>query len=391
MAEGGTRAIGDIEESVNESPATTRRNAQIWMAGVVGLLLIYLIIDAITSRGSDIKKPKTLQDTEASFEKRDVEKRVSQKKISQLKESADELEKKVKGFKEEIDYQKKFKEARDAYYYEMRVAAMKSYEKTEVSYDDKLSKMKKQKTGKAQGVSTRGQMLEKLNIYHKDNSDTMAANQPESQKTTSQKKNLIIDTFEGDQNGYLMPAATVMNLSMQQDVISDYQGPFSAILNNDVYNNDRTEILIPKGIEVLGQARQAKQINEIIQGRLLLVAEWAVLPDGRQIRITNIGDALDREGVAAIPGDTNYHWGWKLFGAGAVALVNTFGSYEGTGANQDASFAGNASQNAREVTSREANKYLDLVPTVVVKFGDIIKFRTTMGVKLPSWGRVNDY
>ncbi len=395
----GQHKIGEIEKKIEENPATTKINAQRWVFAVIGILIVVLIIDSFFTITKEKKAPKkeTLADREQSFDKRDIEEQVNISKLKKMiKEGKKKIIKKDGTQQVVVDLKTKFEEAKEAFYFKSKMDEMTSFSKKGIgTLKGGKNKHKKEDKNKAVASKSSDKLKNYLENYKKSinspQGQSIESDGEDGNKKIRENESLIIDTFAGNPYDYLMPASTVINLSIMQTVMSDYEGRFRSILNNDVYDLNRSVVILPKGIDVLGQTKRSKEVNEIIQGRQLFVAEWAILPDGRQVRLTKIGSVVDSEGIAAIPGDTDYHWGWRLFGAGATALINTLGSYEGSGDNNDSSFAGDASSNVRSMTNREANKFMDLKPTVTVNFGDVMKFTTEMGARLPAWEIINDY
>ncbi len=398
-------SIGEMEGAVENKPATTRKNAQKWMVIFGSFVAAYIVYDVLYVKNNFNKNQEAEDQRKAPpkpkiYKERNVSESVNMDKINEIKKAANEqLKNVVKNLTESEKYELMLKNEVLKFNHGQRIIAMKSYgEKTIAEVSGGKSKQISDETeGKKDKRISSDDYVASVMKRAQNNIDKFRTslgeegNTNQNQPINNDEDGVIIDTFNGNPNDYLMPAATVMNISLLQKINSDFQGRFLGILNNDVYAVGKTIIVIPKGCKIIGQAKKYSGVNEIIQARQMLVAEWVVLPNGNQIRLSGIGDVVDREGQAGIPGDVNYHFGWKLFGAGATALIGISSDYEGSGENQNQSFTGDLGKNTRELASEQTQDYMDLKPTVVANIGDIIKFQTTNGVRLPSWGRVYDY
>ena len=58
------------------------------------------------------------------------------------------------------------------------------------------------------------------------------------------------------------------------------------MIARDIYDINQDVILIPKGTRVLGTSVRPKPVNEAINERMALAAQWLVLPNGARIDLT---------------------------------------------------------------------------------------------------------
>ena len=128
----------------------------------------------------------------------------------------------------------------------------------------------------------------------------------------------------------LLPLTTVISAVLDQKAISDYEGPLRLLVTQDVYDIDKAHVLIPKGSKVLAQSLLVSNVNALIQSRMGIAVQSMVLPDGTSIDCSRQA-ALDREGVAAVEGDADYHLIEQFLGVAAFALLTTGTSRAGIG------------------------------------------------------------
>jgi type IV secretion system protein VirB10 len=167
----------------------------------------------------------------------------------------------------------------------------------------------------------------------------------------------------------LIPTGTIVSAVLDQKLMSDYTGPFRALVSKDVYDVTGNHIVVPKGCRIVGSSVRIANINEPIQARMGLTVRWFVLPDGKRISLEKKVAALDKEGVPAIKDNVNYHFFAQFMGVAAYAVLASESSYEGSNITQEQSFEGNVSASLREQFAPLAAKYLNLVPTITLNIG----------------------
>jgi type IV secretion system protein VirB10 len=171
----------------------------------------------------------------------------------------------------------------------------------------------------------------------------------------------------------LIATGTVMSAVLDQELISDYVGPFRALATHDVYDVSEKYIIIPKGSRITGQSLRITNVNEPIQARMGLTVRWLVLPDGKRISFEKRVAALDQAGVPAIKDKVNYHLLAQFLGVAAYALLSAETSRSGTGFDSERTFAGDVGGSLREQFAPLAAKYLNLVPTITLRAGTPLK------------------
>lgn len=181
---------------------------------------------------------------------------------------------------------------------------------------------------------------------------------------------------------------TVARAVLDQQVISDYDGPFRCMFIDDVYDVTNRYIMIPKGSRCTGSTARIKNVNEPIQARMGLLVNWIVLPDGSKISMDK-KVALDAEGVSAIKDKVNRHFLAQFLGVAAYAIVSSETSRDGSGLGVETSFEGDVGEGLRDQFAPLARKYLDLVPTITLRPGTPMRIFFEDDIYAQPWSSVS--
>ncbi len=201
---------------------------------------------------------------------------------------------------------------------------------------------------------------------------------------------------------YLLPVGSVLSGVLDMELNSDWEGRWRALLVRDVYDAKQQVILLPKGTRILGTTVRAKAtVNEAINERMAMAANWLVLPNGARIDLSRSG-TLDAAGVGAIEGDVNRHFLAQLGGVvaygvigglGAVSAVNKMGPTAGSdaaGLSLGRSAGGEVAAGLVGIGQRVASRYLNLVPTITVKPGTPMTIFLDDEIFLNAWAPIDD-
>jgi type IV secretory pathway VirB10-like protein len=197
---------------------------------------------------------------------------------------------------------------------------------------------------------------------------------------------------------YLLPVGSVLSGVLDMELNSDWEGRWRALLIRDVYDTAQQVILLPKGTRILGTTVRAKAVNEAINERMALAANWLVLPNGARIDLSRSG-TLDASGVGAIEGDVNRHFLAQLGGvvaygviggAGAVAAAKGAGASDLVGLSLGRSAGAEIASGLVGIGQRVASRYLNLVPTITVKPGTPMTIFLDDEMYLNAWAPVDD-
>ncbi len=203
----------------------------------------------------------------------------------------------------------------------------------------------------------------------------------------------VDDRFAGWRRGdeLLLPTGSKVDAVLDQDVNSDYIGPWQGHLAQDVYSVDNQFILLPKGTQVFGKSNHITNVNEPIQNRMGLTVEWAILPNGKRIDFSK-HMPVDQEGIAAYSGDVNRHLLAQFAGIAAYALISASAPPDDVnqyGQTMHPTFKGQFGNGFRDAALPMVMKYLSLVPTVTVRAGTPIKVIIQDDMYVRPWARVN--
>ena len=188
----------------------------------------------------------------------------------------------------------------------------------------------------------------------------------------------------------LIPTGTVIGAVLDQELMSDYIGPFRALVTHDVYDVSGSYIIMPKGSRVIGRSLRVTNVNEPIQARMGLVVRWLILPNGKRISFEKRVAALDQAGVPAIKDKVNYHFFAQFLGVAAYAVLASSTSYQGSGIAKDTDFEGQLGQSLREQYAPLAAKYLNLVPTITLGKGTPLKIFIEDDIYAFPWDKISN-
>lgn len=147
-------------------------------------------------------------------------------------------------------------------------------------------------------------------------------------------------------------------------VDSTLPGMVSCIGTEDVWNYDKTVILMEKGTRYLGQIRRG-----LTNGQKRLFVLWAEARTPNKVRVPLLSGGGDSLGRSGLDGYVNTHF-WERFGAAIMisliddtgqALANSAGS--NSGSNTNINF-GNTAQAASDVTSEVIKQTANIPPTL---------------------------
>ena len=423
--------VDEAEQRTPETPATYNRRAQLWMMGLLGLVMIVMLIDTITDlMGDDEVKADTQNQPVVALDDRDFQARMaSLRSTTHIKQQEVEKQEQAIDIKAMLAEERaRLEKEREAAMQQLRDQLLARNKKDERIAgitlpgsgqsglnDNGLSKWQSEETLRAQsayrdsGLEFRiyegGQKpavvsshqtdpfspenLSKLMAMGNVSSQTNGVNPITSLKVVNDDNHQsAVSEAVVEKPGHLLPAGSVIHTVMNRTIRSDYLGHYSAIVARDVYDVSRRFILIPKGSKVIGEVRPLQNVNQIIQSRLGFTARWVVLPDGRKIDFASKADATDQVGTNALKDQVNNHWGWRLFGVAAYALVGTQSSYQGSGYNNNSSYAGEVGQGAREMARPLAQRFINLQPTVIIRHGQPLKLDLYDDLTIVPWSHI---
>ncbi len=165
-----------------------------------------------------------------------------------------------------------------------------------------------------------------------------------------------------------------------------FTGPVNCMVTTRVYSHDRQHILIPQGSRVLGEARRVDQLG---QERVAVTFHRIIMPDGYSVSLDQF-QGLNQVGETGLKDKVNHHYA-RIFGAslalGAIAGFSLYNTNQGlTQSGTDAYRAGVA-QNLGQSATRVLDRFLNILPTVVIREGHRVKIYLSGDLLLPAYDR----
>ena len=185
----------------------------------------------------------------------------------------------------------------------------------------------------------------------------------------------------------LLSIGTVFTGTLDQKVVSDYIGPYRAIITHNVMDVSGRYVLIPAGSRVTGNVLHINNINQVINNRMGMTVTWIVRPDGSKVKF--VSRALDSEGIGAVKGSTNYHLLAKFGGVAAFALLSSEtdrADFSSDG--QGRTFGSDTGEAFREQGTSIAQSYAGLVPTQTLHQGTPLRFFVSEDIYIAPWRSV---
>lgn len=179
--------------------------------------------------------------------------------------------------------------------------------------------------------------------------------------------------WERVHEGSFLEAVLVTQLS------GDFPGPVLAQVAVPFYSRDRQEILIPRGVRVVGTAAA---VSDRDQARLAIGFHRLIFPDGRWLSLDFRG--LNQAGESGLKDQVNRHY-LQLFAAtGAVGVLSGLtlrGSNPYAGGSQG--FRAGAGQGFGLAASQVLQRFLNRLPTITIRAGHRLRIWFTSDVLLP--------
>jgi type IV secretory pathway VirB10-like protein len=163
-----------------------------------------------------------------------------------------------------------------------------------------------------------------------------------------------------------------------------FAGPVNSLVSVPVYASDHQHLLIPTGARALGEARP---VNTFGQTRLAVAFHRLVLPNGAHIDLNQF-HGLNQIGDVGLHDQVNHHYG-QLFGVslaiGAIGGLASVNTRAGLGATAGDVYRQGVSTSAAESSLRILDRFLNILPTVVIREGHRIKVYLTNDLELPAY------
>ena len=425
-------ANNDINtQAVEETPTSYNSKGQMAMMVGIGLLLIILIVYSVTNSKQDRENkqaagaaqqtgtnPKQLSSTER-FDKQ-VDKQRQQLRRGQYS-SVDDIKKHIDQSNEELLNQNNFlieqlaqqtKTPMQAWNEQAEVRVRESrHSGFGFQYFDDDQGQAAARAGQSAAVTNtdifiaqenarlaqlQGQLGQDLSALATtgQSSDELSLFQNTERPSNSSTDLLNVAGLPGSDLGSVWPVdklllsiGTVFTGTLDQKVVSDYIGPYRAIITHNVMDVSGRYVLIPAGSRVTGNVLHINNINQVINNRMGMTVTWIVRPDGSKVKF--VSRALDSEGIGAVKGSTNYHLLAKFGGVAAFALLSSEtdrADFSSDG--QGRTFGSDTGEAFREQGTSIAQSYAGLVPTQTLHQGTPLRFFVSEDIYIAPWRSV---
>lgn len=147
---------------------------------------------------------------------------------------------------------------------------------------------------------------------------------------------------------------------LETAIVSTLPGQIRAIVSNDVYSDNGTNLLIEKGTRLIGEYQ-----SRIAQGQSRIFVIWntAITPNGYQVPLSSLG--TNQLGVSGLSGDYDSHFIKRFGGALLLSLIENYNN----GDNQLNVAAQSALSRASSIA---LNNTINIPPTIYVDQGEKI-------------------
>ena len=177
---------------------------------------------------------------------------------------------------------------------------------------------------------------------------------------------VTVQASEIQHRSYVVTQGTLIAGSLQTAINSDLPGMVKANVSQDVYGNDGSRMLIPKGSTLVGQYSSGVSMG---QQRVFVVWTRLIRPDGVDVMLGSPGtDALGVAGLGADKLDTHF---WSRFGQATLlsilsAGIANAGIDEGSSYNSASEYRQAVSESFNESSRAALYATINIKPTVHV-------------------------
>ncbi len=202
-------------------------------------------------------------------------------------------------------------------------------------------------------------------------------------RETARKANYDPDSATGPL--YLVLEGTVLECVLTNRLDGEYPGPVNVMLTTGIWNHDRSQMLIPQGTRLLGQARRVSSQN---QRRLAVAFDRMIMPDGFSYNLDQfIG--LNQQGATGLSDKVNHHY-LRMFGAavavgGIGGLAQIGGGYGGFGYDPGTAVRSGIGQEMGQESMQILDRFLNVLPTITIREGTRVRVWLTQDIALPAY------
>ena len=223
-----------------------------------------------------------------------------------------------------------------------------------------------------------------------------AAPQPGNQQpgtTTAEKeeKQAATDSHSNSLNAangrtYILFEGTVLEAVLLNRLNGELTGLVECLVASDIYSHDRQHLLIPSGTKVLGEA---KRVDTFGQTRLAVTFHRLIMPDGYSVSLDQF-KGMNQIGDTGLRDQVNNHY-LKIFGAslavGAIGGIAEAGSGGVLTQSGTQGIQQGVGQSLGQTSQRILDKFLNVLPTFVIREGHRIKVTLSDDLLLPDYAK----
>ncbi|HEX7362236.1 MAG TPA: TrbI/VirB10 family protein [Bryobacteraceae bacterium] len=231
-------------------------------------------------------------------------------------------------------------------------------------------------------VGQSGALLESAGAARRAPTATRQESDPPNRETARQA-NYDPDSATGPL--YLVLEGTVLECVLTNQLDGEYTGPVNVMLTTAIWNHDRSQILIPQGTRLLGQARRVTSQN---QRRLAVSFDRMIMPDGFSYNLDQFV-GLNQQGATGLSDKVNHHY-LRMFGAavavgGIGGLAQIGGGYGGFGYDPGTAIRSGIGQEMGQESMQILDRFLNVLPTITIREGTRVRVWLTQDIALPAY------
>ncbi|WP_218813804.1 TrbI/VirB10 family protein [Rickettsiella endosymbiont of Dermanyssus gallinae] len=168
------------------------------------------------------------------------------------------------------------------------------------------------------------------------------------QASTASNSNQTVQATKMGALNQLIAEGHMIHAILETAINSDLPGNLRAMIDQPIYSEDGSQVLIPPGSRLMGQYKSG-----MLQGQSRVFIVWTRLmtPDGVSLNLASPG--VDSLGMAGMSADTINHHFWQQFGTTALLSILGVGT-SNVGVDSNASY--NASQAYRMAITNSFNQ-----------------------------------
>lgn len=183
---------------------------------------------------------------------------------------------------------------------------------------------------------------------------------------------------------YRLFEGTIIETVLTNRLNGSFSGPVNCLVTTDVYSHDRQHVLIPKGSRVLGEAKRNDSFG---QQRIAVLFHRVIMPDGYSVDLDQFR-GLNQIGETGLRDQVNRHYG-QVFGislaVGAIAGLATVNTSAGFNASGLDLYRQGVATNLSQSSLRILDRYLNVLPTFIIREGHRIKVVLSDDLELPAY------